>query len=29
LRQKALTEAKGKDFFGIIMSGEVWLFPIS
>ncbi len=29
LRQKAMTEAEGKDFFGIVLNQEVWLFPVS
>lgn len=29
LREKAKTEAAGHDFFGIVLNGEVWLFPVS
>lgn len=29
LREKAQTEAEGHDFFGIVLNGEVWLFPVS
>lgn len=29
IREKAMTEAEGKDFFGIEIEGEVMLFPVS
>lgn len=29
LRQKAQTEAEGRDFFGVVLNNEVWLFPVS
>lgn len=29
LRKKAVSEAKGKDFFGIHLGEETWLFPVS
>lgn len=29
LREKATSTAEGHDFFGIVLHGEVWLFPVS